>query len=135
MSWGYPCVRALSVYAVLGPPCPIRRLTHSLPLLPLLPVFVPVPARGFSYSPSLLVTPKICLHKVFIDRAYDIDVADPTYFTKYARYLNQKAFYDNENATIPDYDVLPARKVVRPEYDDVFEDSNWWVRPPSMCLW
>lgn len=69
---------------------------------------------------------------MFIDRASDIDVADPTYFTKYARYLNQKAFFANENATIPDYDALPERQVVRSEYDDVFEDSNWWVPPPLM---
>lgn len=64
---------------------------------------------------------------MFIDRAHDIDVADPTYFTKYARYLNQEAFYAEQNATIPDYDVMPQRVAVRPEYDDVFEDSNWWV--------
>lgn len=62
---------------------------------------------------------------MFIDRAYDIDVADPTYYTKYARYLNQEAFLANDNATIPDYDIIPERKAVRPEFDDVFEDSNW----------
>lgn len=62
---------------------------------------------------------------MFIDRAHDIDVADPTYYTKYARYLNQKAFYEEANATIPDYDFMPQRVPVRPEYDDVFEDSNW----------
>lgn len=76
------------------------------------------------------MTHKKSTRKVFLDRAYDIDVADPTYYTKYERYLNQKAFYENENATIPDYDLLPERKAVRPEYDDVFEDSNWWVLPP-----
>lgn len=64
---------------------------------------------------------------MFIDRAIDIDVADPEYYTKYVRYLNQKAFYENDNATIPDFDAIPERNVVRPEYDDVFEDSNWWV--------
>lgn len=64
---------------------------------------------------------------MFIDRAHDIDVVDPTYYTKYARYLKQKAFYAEENATIPDYDVMPPRVAVRPEYDEVFEDSNWWV--------
>lgn len=38
-----------------------------------------------------------------------------------------QAFYANENATIPDYDSIPQRKVVRSDYDDVFEDSNWWT--------
>lgn len=52
-------------------------------------------------------------------------MADPEYYTKYVRYLNQKAFFENNNATIPDFEVIPERKVVRPEYDDVFEDSNW----------
>ncbi|CAM9426180.1 unnamed protein product, partial [Ectocarpus fasciculatus] len=73
------------------------------------------------------VTEAVFENKVFIDRAYDIDVADPTYFTKYARYLNQEAFLANDNATIPDYDTIPEREAVRPEYDDVFEDSNWWA--------
>lgn len=38
-----------------------------------------------------------------------------------------QAFYENTNASIPDYDSLPERTVVRPDYDDVFEDSNWWA--------
>lgn len=38
-----------------------------------------------------------------------------------------QAFYENTNASIPDYDSLPERAVVRPDYDDVFEDSNWWA--------
>lgn len=66
--------------------------------------------------------------KVLIDRAHDIDVADPEYFTKYLRYLNQEAFFADENATIPDYDAMPQRKTVRSDYDDVFEDSNWSVQ-------
>lgn len=66
--------------------------------------------------------------KVLIDRAHDIDVADPDYFTKYLRYLNQEAFFADENATTPDYDAMPQRKTVRSGYDDVFEDSNWSVQ-------
>lgn len=38
-----------------------------------------------------------------------------------------QAFYSNENAVIPDYDALPEREVVRSDYDNVFEDSNWWT--------
>lgn len=75
----------------------------------------------------ILLRPNVSSHKVFIDRAHDIDVADPTYYTRYARYLNQEAFYAEENIVIPDYDIVPQRVAVRPEYDDVFEDSNWWV--------
>ena len=38
-----------------------------------------------------------------------------------------QAFYANENASIPNYDALPERKVIRSDYDNVFEDSNWWT--------
>lgn len=82
-----------------------------------------LPPRG-----AVLLCPK-----VLIDRAHDIDVADPEYFTKYLRYLNQQAFFAGENATIPDYDAMPQRQTVRSDYDDVFEDSNWWDPSPRRC--
>lgn len=38
-----------------------------------------------------------------------------------------KAFYAGESVSIPDYDALPEREVVRSDYSDVFEDANWWT--------
>lgn len=46
------------------------------------------------FSSNLRIIPQ-----VFIDRAYDIDVADPTYYTKYSRYLNQKVGFQHNDST------------------------------------
>ncbi|CAM9147362.1 unnamed protein product, partial [Choristocarpus tenellus] len=102
---------------------PNPNLTHFLKLLPF-----NLPAQWLRVAGSLpSETEKTFEDKVLIDRAYNINVADPDYYTKYTRYLKQKAYFNGENATIPDYDSILERSVVRPAYADVYEDASWWL--------
>ncbi|CAM9682036.1 unnamed protein product, partial [Discosporangium mesarthrocarpum] len=72
------------------------------------------------------VTEKAFENKVFIDRQYDIEVANSDYYVNYERYLRQQAANDGVNASLPDYDSIQKRYSDRLAYEDAYEDANWW---------